>query len=116
MRLTLALFFLLITATYSDTLVIYTLSWAAPATGVVTGYNIYMGERSSVVGDDDRDLSLYAGHLALGNQLSVQVFLNHPTTYFSITAINTVGEGPPSNELMITMNGTMSPMESGRRR
>ena len=116
MRLTLALFFLLITASYSDTLVTYTLSWTAPATGAVTGYNIYMGERSSVVGDDGRDLSLYAGHIALGNQLSVQVFLNHPTTYFSITAVNAIGEGPPSNELMVTMNGTMTPTESGRRR
>jgi fibronectin type III domain protein len=111
MRLALALFFLLITASYSDTLVTFTLAWEAPATGAVTGYNIYMGERSSVVSDDDRDLSLYAGHIALGNQLSVQVFLTHPTTYFTITAVNGNGQGPPSNELVVTMSGSRATVE-----
>ena len=111
MRLTLALFFLLITGSYSDTLVTFTLSWEAPATGAVTGYNIYMGERSSVVGNDVRDLRLYAGRIALANQLNVPVFLTHPTTYFTITAVNGAGEGPPSNELVVTMNGSMATVE-----
>ncbi len=113
MRSTLALFFLLITASYSDTLVIFTLSWDPPATGDAIGYNIYMGEVSAVVEGGGRSLGLYAGHVALGNQLSVPVFLNHPRTYFTITAVNAVGEGPPSNELVLMMNGSMAPVESG---
>lgn len=108
-----ALFFLLITASYSDTLVVFTLSWDPPTTGDATSFNIYMGEVSAVVEGGGRRLGLYSGRVALGNQPSVQVFLNHPRTYFTITAVNALGEGPPSNELVVLMDGNLAPVESG---
>ncbi len=108
MRLTLALFFLLITASYSDTLLTFTLTWDPPDSGDATGYYVYMGERSSIGGDGSRNLHLYAGRVVVGNQLSIPIFLNHPRTYFTVTAVNEAGEGPPSNELVVTSNGSMS--------
>ena len=64
------------------------LSWAAPATGPVTGYRVYRGT------------SPYSQTLltTVGNVLGYQDVTAGPTLYYyRLTAYNAAGEGPPSS-------------------
>jgi hypothetical protein len=64
-----------------------------------------MGEQSAILPDGSYDLSRYAGHVELGDQLSVPLLLNHPKTYVTGTAVNGAGQSQPASELLITNGG-----------
>lgn len=71
---------------------IVTLVWDPSPDTRVIGYRLLMGTQSQN----------YVAKMALGNQTSVKVFINHPTTYFVVTAYNADGlESSPSGEVVI---------------
>ena len=73
-----------------------TLSWAAPASdggSPVSGYNVYQG--TSPDGETARPVN---GSLVTGTSYTVTGLTNGTTYYFRVTAVNRVGEGPPSAE------------------
>ena len=72
---------------------IVTLGWDPSPDTTVIGYRILMGTQSQN----------YVAKITLGNQTSVKVLINHPTTYFVVTAYTAAGlESSPSGELVLT--------------
>ncbi len=73
-----------------------TLSWAAPASdggSPVSGYIVYQG--TSPGGETGAPVN---GSLVTGTSYTVTGLTNGTTYYFRVTAVNRVGEGPPSTE------------------
>lgn len=71
---------------------IVTLGWDPSPDTTVIGYRILMGIESQN----------YVAKITLGNQTSVKVLINHPTTYFVVTAYTAAGlESSPSGELVL---------------
>jgi hypothetical protein len=72
-----------------------TLSWTAPASGggsLVSGYNVFEGTTA--------DLSRTAPVTNVtGTTVTLPALINGTRYYFEVTAVNGIGEGPPSNEV-----------------
>jgi fibronectin type 3 domain-containing protein len=82
-----------LTATRGNTQV--TLSWAAPASdggSPVTGYDLYVGTTADLSGNAPVAK-------VTGTVITVTNLINGTRYYFGVTAVNPVGEGPPSNEV-----------------
>ena len=77
-----------------------TLSWAAPASDggwSVTGYNVYQGTSSG--GEAAAPVN---SSLATTTSYTVTGLTNGTTYYFTVTAVNRVGDGEPSSEVAAT--------------
>jgi hypothetical protein len=71
---------------------IVTLEWDPSPDTTVIGYRLLMGTQSLK----------YVARITLGKQTSVKVFINHPATYFVVTAYNVDGlESKPSGEVVV---------------
>jgi hypothetical protein len=69
---------------------IVTLEWDPSPDTTVIGYRLLMGTQSQK----------YVARITLGKQTSVKVFINHPATYFVVTAYNVDGlDSKPSGEV-----------------
>ena len=72
-----------------------TLSWTAPASdggSQVSGYNVFEGTTADLSG------SAPVTNVT-GTTVTLPALINGTTYYFWVTAVNEIGEGPPSNEV-----------------
>ena len=72
-----------------------TLSWTAPASdggSQVSGYNVFEGTTADLSG------SAPVTNVT-GSTVTLPALINGTTYYFWVTAVNEIGEGPPSNEV-----------------
>jgi hypothetical protein len=77
--------------TPTPALYIVTLAWDPSPDSTVTGYRLLMGTQSHT----------YVAKITLAKQTSVRVVINHPVTYFVVTAYNAAGtESLPSGEIV----------------
>jgi predicted RNA-binding protein with TRAM domain len=79
------------------------LSWAAPATGnsPVAGYNVYVGTAPA----HEATAPANGSGLVPGTSYTVTGLSNGKKYYFEVTAVNSAGEGAPSNEASATPVG-----------
>ena len=85
------------------------LLWSAPSSGSVpTGYNVFRGTAPgvSVAGAPHAALSLQTTHI------DSDTVVNGTTYYYKVTATNTGGDGPPSNEAFDTPQDATAPTVS----
>jgi hypothetical protein len=75
------------------------LSWTAPASA--TGFNVYMGTAPG----HEQPAPLNGGTPVSGTSFTATGLANGRTYYFEVTALNSVGEGAPSNEVSATPAG-----------
>jgi len=87
-----------LTATAGDTTV--TLTWTAPSSNggsVITGYNVYEGTTSGAEGAKAINASLVGG-----TSYTVTGLANGTKCFFTVEAVNSVGNSAPSNEASAT--------------
>ena len=78
------------------------LSWAAPLGSTVTSYNIYRGTASGGEGTT-------AIATSTSTSFTDSTVTNGTTYFYKVTAVNTAGEGPASNEASATPAGATAP-------
>ena len=72
-----------------------TLLWTAPASdggSQVSGYNVFEGTTADLSGNAPVTN-------VTGTTVTLPALINGTTYYFGVTAVNGIGEGPPSNEV-----------------
>lgn len=72
------------------------LTWAAPTNGPITGYNVYRGTSPGGEGSSPIQTGITS------TSYTDSGLTNGTTYYYTVTAVNSAGEGPQSNEASAT--------------